>query len=224
MQRDMYNTVTMEILVPAASSEADGETYYEEPVKVRKFTTEDLDHNTARGLKTWQQIESRKKTEMLNLVELVRAIGGEDAMATEKALLNLKATSGPIVLGVTKALLKEPGFAQHMLVKELSNQLDSIRLVLWRRGNRVAPALFCPDVGAALFVRVVMSAVGATAGLRLCPKCGQVFMQKRADQSYCSVRCREAHRVERWRSQKAKSLKANRAGGEGPRARQKRAR
>jgi hypothetical protein len=202
MQRDQYNTVTIEILVPASPAEADGETYYEEPVRVRRFTTEDLNRNSTRGKKTWQQIESWKQTEMLNLVDLVRTIRDGDAIATEKALLNLKATRGPIVLGITKALLKEPGFAQQMLVKELSNQLDAIRLVLWRQEERVAPALLCPDVGSALLVRVVMSAVGATAGLRLCPKCGQAFLQKRADQDYCSVKCREAHRVERWRAGK----------------------
>jgi hypothetical protein len=202
MQRDRYNTVTMEILVPASPAEADGETFYDEPIRVRRFTTEDLNRNSARGKKTWEQIEPRKQTETLNLVDLVRTIRAGDAIAIEKALLNLKATSGPMVLAITKALLKEPSFAQQVLVKELSTQLDNVRLVLWDQGGRVAPALLCADVGSALLVRVVMSAVGATAGLRLCPKCGQVFLQKRADQDYCSVKCREAHRVERWRAGK----------------------
>lgn len=202
MQRDMYDAVTMEIIVPASSSDSEGETWYDEPVKVRRFTTKDLDRNSVQGKKTSEQIGPQRRDEMLNLASLMRAIKVKDDLAAEKALLQLRAYRGPIVGGVTEALLKEPGFTQQILVKELSNLLDGVRLVMWRWSEGVGLALLCPDLASALLVRVVMSSIGTSAGLRICPKCSGVFLQKRADQDYCSVRCREAHRVERWRAGK----------------------
>jgi hypothetical protein len=207
MQRDKYDAVTVEIVVPASSADSEGETWYDEPVKVRRFTTKDLDHNSIRGKKTREQIDSRRWNEMLNLASLMRAIKDNDDLAAEKALLNLRADRGAMHLGITKALLKEPGFTQQMLVKELSNLLDGVRLVMWRWAKGVGPALLCPDLASALLVRVVMSSIGTSAGLRICPKCSGVFLQKRADQDYCSVKCREAHRVERWRARNSETSK-----------------
>jgi hypothetical protein len=174
---------------------------------VRRFTTKDLDHNSIRGKKTREQIDSRRWNEMLNLASLMRVIKDNDDLAAEKALLNLRADRGAMHLGITKALLKEPGFTQQMLVKELSNLLDGVRLVMWRWAKGVGPALLCPDLASALLVRVVMSSIGTSAGLRICPKCSGVFLQKRADQDYCSVKCREAHRVERWRARNSETSK-----------------
>jgi len=213
MQRDKYNAVTIQILVPASSAEKEGEAHAnlwaDGPVKVRRFVDEDLDRNSVRGKKTWSEIEASQQRQMLNLVELVRAIQAKDAVAMEKATINLKSTQGPLALGVSKALMKEPGYIESMLARELSNRLEDVRFVMWQWQDGTSPALLCPDLATALLIRVVMSAVGAQAGLRLCPKCGQPFLQKRADQDYCSVKCREAHRVERWRAQNASNSKAN---------------
>jgi hypothetical protein len=200
MQRDMYDTVTIEIIVPASSADSEGETWYDEPVKVRRFTTKDLDYNSVRGKKTREQIDPQRWNDMLNLASLMRAIKVKDDLAAEKAILNLRTNRGPLLLRVTEALIKEPGFTQHILVKELSNLLDGLRLVMWSWSEGVGLALLCPDLASALLVRVVMSSIGTSAGLRICPKCSGVFLQKRADQDYCSVKCREAHRVERWRA------------------------
>ncbi len=202
MQRDTYDAVTIEIVVPASSADSEGETWYDEPVKVRRFTTKDLDHNSVRGRKTREQIDQRRWNDMLNLASLMRAIKAKDDLAAEKALLHLRTNRGPLLLKVTEALLKEPGFTEQMLVKELSNLLDGVRLVMCRWSEGVGLALLCPDLASALLVRVVMSSIGTSAGLRICPKCSNVFLQKRADQDYCSVKCREAHRVERWRAGK----------------------
>jgi hypothetical protein len=202
MPRDTNNAVTIQILVPASSPEKEGEAWLDEPVKVRRFVAEDIDRNSNRGKRTWSEMESWQQTEMLNLVELVRAIKAKDAIAMERATINLKSKRGPIERAVSAASMKEPGYIEWVLAKELSNRLENVRFVMWQWEGETGPALFCPDMATALLIRVVMSAVGAKAGLRLCPKCGQAFLQKRADQDYCSVKCREAHRVERWRAGK----------------------
>jgi endogenous inhibitor of DNA gyrase (YacG/DUF329 family) len=200
MQRDANNTVTIQILVPASSAEKEGEAWLDEPVKVRKFVEDDIDRNSNQGKRTWSEMTSWQQTEMLNLVELVRAIKAKDAIAMERATTNLKSKRGPIEQAVSAASMKESGYIEWVLAKELSTRLENVRFVMWQWDGEMGPALFCPDKATALLIRVVMSAVGAKAGLRLCPKCGQPFLQKRADQDYCSVKCREAHRVERWRA------------------------
>jgi hypothetical protein len=221
MQRDKYDAVTLEILVPASSAEKEGEAYAnlwaeDSPIKVRRFVDEDLDRSFRRGKATVRQFvqgqgEVSTQNQILNLVELVRAIEAKDVLAMERATINLKSSQGPLALGITEALMKEPGYIESMLARDLSSRLDDVRLVMWQWQGRTSPALLCPDIATALLIRVVMSAVGARAGLRLCPKCGQIFLQKRQDQDYCSVKCREAHRVARWRAQKSGSSIASSA-------------
>lgn len=78
--------------------------------------------------------------------------------------------------------------------------LDRVRLVLWWDGERFLPALYCEDRTSALYLRVLLKAAGGR-GLATCLKCGEWFVQDRANQNYCSLAHREAHRVARWRSQ-----------------------
>jgi ribosomal protein S27AE len=211
MQRDTYDTVTVSILIPASKEWAEGETFYDERVRVRAFTDDDLDQKSESGRETWRQIPEWTKSEILNIVAVIRALESNDEVAAEKAILALKSRAGPLVFGIVKASLKEPEYKQDTLVKELCSRLEEVRLVLWKTQGRLAPGLLCSDIRAAFFVHVLMSAVGARASLRLCPKCGNTFMQKRADQEYCSVKCREAHRVERWRARNSEASKINRA-------------
>ena len=102
-------------------------------------------------------------------------------------------------------LVRDPEGARSTFAAELSNQLKQVRLVLWYRNGRMIPALVCPELSAAFLIRTLMSAAGANVGIRLCPNCSRVFLQKRPDQNYCSVRCREAHRVARFRAKQAAS-------------------
>ena len=205
MPRDTYNTVTVSILIPVSKEWAEGETFYDEPIRVRAFTDEDIDQKTACGKQTWSQVPESQKLQILNIVAVIRALESDDRGAAQRAILALKEKAGPLVLGIVKASLNEPGFLQDTLVKDLCNRLDSVRLVLWKTQGRIAPGILCPDISTAFFVHLLMSAVGARASLRLCPKCGKIFLQKRADQDYCSVKCRESHRVERWRARKAQT-------------------
>jgi hypothetical protein len=211
MQRDVYNTVTMSILVRASADEAEGRVFYDEHfVKVKAFGKEHVSKATVSGNKNWQAIPKWWRADILDIITLIRALRSHDQLATQKAILNMKARAyGPAsqTLDLVKRILKEPGYAQEILIYELCPRLDSVRLVLWEKQGRIAPGLLCPDVRTGFLVHVLMSAVGAQASLRLCPKCGETFMQKRADQDYCSVKCREAHRVQRFRAKRTVSLK-----------------
>src|SRR5262249_15495439 len=86
--------------------------------------------------------------------------------------------------------------------KSVSRELDSVRLVLWWSNNRFRPALYCPDLKTALFTFVLMRVVSGR-GWGVCLHCGVFFIQKRSDQTYCTIAHREAHRVARWRASKA---------------------
>jgi hypothetical protein len=88
----------------------------------------------------------------------------------------------------------------------VSGELDSVRLVLWWSDGRFRPALYCPDLKSALFTFILMKIV-AGRGWGVCPHCGDFFIQKRSDQTYCTIAHREAHRVARWRAAKVRRLK-----------------
>jgi hypothetical protein len=94
-----------------------------------------------------------------------------------------------------------------MLSLRLSQALASVRLVLWDSPHGYQPALYCPDVKSALYTFVLMSIFGHKKKISLCPFCGEFFVPGRADQTYCSIAHREAHRVARWRAAKAMKSK-----------------
>ena len=97
----------------------------------------------------------------------------------------------------------------------MSQALDSARFVLWWSGKQFRPALYCPELKAAVYTFLLMSIV-AGRGWGVCPHCGEFFVQKRPDQNYCTIAHREAHRVARWRAAKVSQL--NKKGGKnGPR-------
>src|SRR5215471_16181428 len=69
--------------------------------------------------------------------------------------------------------------------------LERVQLVLWWDGERFLPALFCEDRTTALYIRVLLKAARGR-GLATCLKCGEWFVQDRANQYYCSIAHREA--------------------------------
>jgi hypothetical protein len=102
-----------------------------------------------------------------------------------------------------------------LLSQLLSSSLDSVRLVFWWSGQEFRPALYCGHIKAAIYAFVFRKIVAGT-GWGVCPHCGQFFLQKRSDQTYCTIAHREAHRVARWRAAKAARSK-KRGGQNGPR-------
>ena len=83
-------------------------------------------------------------------------------------------------------------------------ELGDARLVLWWSEDGLKPAIWCREMRTGFYARALLSVVGAK-GLRICPHCGEPFLQERSDQDYCSVAHREAYRVARWRSQQKKA-------------------
>jgi hypothetical protein len=204
MQRDTYNTVTVPILIRSSKAWAEGEAFWDdleegdERVLVREFTEDDSDQSIPCGKETWNQLSDLERRQIVRVGDVLRAMKSKDADDIEKAMLTLKSSSLLIA-----RLMKEPGFVEESLVLELCRNLYDVRLVMWKRKNGLlAPGLLCPNVRSAFWILTLWSAVGMKAGPRLCPRCGLLFGQKRPDQDYCSIECREAHRVDRWRKKK----------------------
>src|SRR5215469_11698102 len=80
----------------------------------------------------------------------------------------------------------------------LEKFLSRTRLTYWVRNgsSELQPAVFCPDLGTAMAVHVILN-----GAMRVCPHCGTIFTAQHLKQQYtCSVRCREAHRIARFRA------------------------
>jgi hypothetical protein len=86
-----------------------------------------------------------------------------------------------------------------LLSFEISKAIQDAKLVLWWNGENFKPAIWCPDLKIAFYVRAIMGM------FRICLHCGEPFLPERPDQDYCSVAHREAHRVARWRARQKKS-------------------
>jgi hypothetical protein len=232
MQRDRYNAVTLEVLVPASPNATEKEYvmgYGRMPF--RRFSKEDLNP------KAWKQAIDSDQGVILACVEALQALETGDSLTLQKACLTLmksrlfqtslsetvplpegasekmRALSKAIqslaevskdlqggAEGLMNLLVRDADGARATFAAELSRHLEGVRLVLRYRDREMIPTLVCPTLSAAFLLRTLMSAVGANVGIRLCPNCGNVFLQKRPDQNYCSVRCREAHRVARFRA------------------------
>ena len=206
MQRDSYNAVTLPLLIEVPKQWSEGEVYFEDDrVRVREFTDDDIDRSLPCGKENWAQIPEREQKEILKVTEVIRALDSSDRLAAKQAMLALKALpQGPqgLVYQIASRMIEDPEYIPDSLVYQICRELDSVRLVLWKKlpKGQLAPGLFSRDIRALFWIRALMSALGAQAGVRICPKCGKTFWQKRRDQEYCSMKCREAHRVERWRA------------------------
>ncbi len=108
---------------------------------------------------------------------------------------------------------KDVELPHRTLSQRLSRLLDGVQIVLWWDGARFLPALYCAGgVVEAILVRLLLTIAAGEKGLglRVCPHCSKLFLQARPDQSYCSVPCREAHRLARYRERQKKPRKATR--------------
>jgi hypothetical protein len=234
MQRGKYIPVTpIPILIPCNFDEQDGMANFLPqgalfgPVRV--LQDKDLDKNTQRGRKLWKELNKREKERLLALISFRKAIEESDALA----IANLEAAYGRVLAEVlhlelpdhaetpsaiqtfarlfAKNLGPSTGAPQRILADVLSSVLRKAHLVLWWTDpdHRFLPAIYCPDVATALYVRALVRFVGGKSFL-VCPHCGDFFVQQRSDQDYCSIRCREAHRVARWRAARSNRSKKGR--------------
>lgn len=220
MQRGHNNSVThFAVLLPCETDARDGMANFLPQgalfTPVRELTGTDLDKNSVRGRNTWGALTGPQRERLLGLIALRQAMEQKDALAVVK-LAKAYETLATEIMGIHQGerpekmteqrfsrllAAQKSGTAQRVLAETLTRSLSEARLVLWWKDSdaRFLPALYCPNVVTALHARALLSAVGGKA-LLVCPHCGEPFVQQRSDQDYCSIRCREAHRVARWRA------------------------
>jgi hypothetical protein len=209
MQRDMYNTVTMPIIVRSSEEWAEGTTYRtNHRVWVREFTADDADQSIPCGKENWNELSASDRREIVWASSFIPFLKLPKSEGVTILTLTVKNPSISFPKMISKEQLNPAGSVYMADVRipsplpTLGRELDRVRLVIWeRKDGTLAPGLFCPDVRSAFWILALWSAVGMKAGPRLCPKCGRLFGQTRPDQEYCSLKCREAHRVQRWREQ-----------------------
>lgn len=224
MQRGSYIPVTpMPVLIPCSFGERDGMANFLpqgllfNPVRVLR--DKELDKNTPGGRKLWRSLGKRGTERLLAFIAFRKAIEEKDAVAVANLedgyrrilveVLHLddtkKAEAQSAIETFARLFAKDSGpttgTPQRILAEVLSNALRKAQLVLWWKDTerRFLPAIYCADVATALYVSALLGIVGGKA-LLVCPHCGRPFVQQRSDQDYCTIRCREAHRVARWRA------------------------
>lgn len=228
MQRDSYNTVTeIPVLILCEDAERDGTANLAAPNASLRETLKAL--QPVRALrdgdpdKFWRALPEEDRTRLKALIGLRQSLETDDQLSVEKRervyrtimpeLLEAMpgmpdSTRGDFHAGMGR-LFAQRGKSLNVLERLLTHALRSARLILWReeKGQRLLPAIYCPDTATALYVRALIRIAGSRA-LLICPNCGNPFLQPRPNQDYCSIRCREAHRVARWRAAKAKGKKS----------------
>lgn len=223
MKRSKYEPVTaLPILIPLTQSEAhkaEGWATFlsderlawvrrktgQDRVPVRSLRDRDL------STKTMEQLRSKGGAHRVTgLITLARAIEAQDSLAQEKAA-ERDPTLKVLIRRVRTAARQDLELPQRRLSQLLSEFLESVQLVLWWTGKQFLPALYCAGgLEGALLVHTLFSIVGWRKGLGVCPYCGSMFRKQRADQDYCSVAHREAHRVARWRGAKKRTASKSR--------------
>lgn len=227
MQRGPYNSVTtIPVLIACSSMEGDETVNLAPPQAMLKGTLVGLcpvrvlqDANLDREIRS---LRSDDKERLLALIALRQALEGDDRLSVEKREAAYRRVMhellGPLV-GLQEAkqenfqasmarLFAQRGKSLNVLERLLTHAVRNARLIIWRPKDegRLLPAIHCPDVATALYVRALVRIAGGKA-LVVCPNCGNLFLQQRSDQDYCSIRCREAHRVARWRAARGKRKK-----------------
>ena len=237
MQRGMYNTVTLPVLIPCAFYKAQGVATFLPvdtrggPKPVRTIADADLDRKSKESpLRTMTDSE---RDAFSAIWRLIQGLENEDELEINQAHTKLLRVFGRMVIAEPNSKdfssmnpreheqyvndLFASAFTEDnpkcMLSLRLSQALASVRLVLWESGQGYKPALYCPDPKSALYTFVLTSIFARKKRLTMCPFCGEFFVPGRPDQTYCSVAHREAHRVARWRAAKGSKLKKKTKGG-----------
>jgi hypothetical protein len=85
----------------------------------------------------------------------------------------------------------------------VNEELKSNRVVLWWNTKRkqFLLGILCPNYESGVFTQVIVEA-GFGRGMKSCPHCGKCFWAKVAGQDYDTPKCRDAHRISRWRERR----------------------
>jgi hypothetical protein len=218
MQRDTYKTVTLPILIRCGSEKSEGMatflTGFESLRGVRSLTDEDFDRNSKVGLENWKLLSDDDRKRFCGIAELIQAVRAKDSLAASTASQKLQHLEPDLVDALSQETFQlivafnegtttrpDANSFAGLLSRTLSEATKTVALVLWRKGTEIIPALYCPTIGVAFYLRALMKSSSGTA-FRICPRCGDPYLQQQSNQEYCSIRCREAYRVARWRANK----------------------
>ncbi len=228
MQRGMYDTVTLPVLIPCVFYKQEGVATFlpvdksGAPEPVRAFTSADLNRKSKE--RPFRAMTNSELDVFNAICGLIQGLEKKDQFEISRAHAKFVGGFGQReiedrseqeqdVEGLFARAFSPEGNPKSMLSLKLSQALASVRLVLWESGHGLQPALYCPDPKSALYTFVLMSIFARKKRLSLCPFCGEFFVPGRPDQTYCSVAHREAHRVARWRAAKrSKSKKKTKRG------------
>jgi hypothetical protein len=210
MKRDTVQAVTLPVLVTAMSArEASGRSPLAmgDSGLVRVVT----DADAGRWRRT-EFVSSEDHALLIGLTQLRWALDEQDEFTAERAYAKLdphiqsntprKPRGERLGRGIS---LEWPGWgledargAYTWLVTEI---LQGARFVMWHSEveHRILPGLYCRDRRTAVF------AMGIMKRLRVCPKCDAPFIPDATNVDYCSVKHREAHRVDRFRWRKKRA-------------------
>jgi hypothetical protein len=223
MQRGRTDSVTVEVLYPSPSGQLAG---FQPGLRVAALTVPELKE-------AFLRLEESERKRLAGFVAVRDAIQRRDALAAQKALESMDYQAVPelrILREFWKSRPADP-LAQKFAALEKSMHsvsLDEVAerlarvitdelhgktaLVCRWNGTKFLPALLCENFTSAVYALALVKFATGNLGLALCAKCGKIFPQDRSDQDYCSLRCREAHRVARWRLRKRAEAKRGRRG------------
>lgn len=196
----------MPVLVAASKHEAEGayvETLGKPSQLVRRLTWKDLPGRVA-DLKKWAVESGYFTPEEWNLLtglsSLKVALPKYDKLAIENALQLVFRHSGAKGNPADNAafVMSHPIEAVKLFATGfIGRVLGQARLVYWFHvsDSEIGPGIFCPDIRTAIVVKFILG-----SSFRVCPHCHTTFLAERKTQMCCTVECREAHRIARWRA------------------------
>jgi hypothetical protein len=154
-----------------------------------------------------------KSLELFSGLDLLkRAFEGKDKWELSNAVRILRPYYPPLPRG---AALTEDWSgdnkwegARWLYSEQMTRAVSRCRLVMWfpNRGGLLSPAVYCPNLKTAAFVALFRG------GMRVCPKCGTLYVPDKETRDYCSPAHGVAYRTARSRGnhelRKAKKRKA----------------
>jgi hypothetical protein len=215
-------TSSFPVLVPATAADVEG--IFSDagtkhlPRAVRTVSEKEVDDDVTRMRREpkYLGVLTRKQWMYVQGINLLkRATDHKDRLAIEKAcslLCDYNPDADPepgCWVPAPPALLAEtllsaaPAVRKVLTADFFSRPFYETRLVYWIKAKTkpfpMGLGLYCPDLKAAFVVTLLLRDT-----FRICPRCQKTFRAKHTEQVCCSVKCREAHRIARWRARQKK--------------------
>jgi hypothetical protein len=202
MSRQPLHTVTFPILVGSGRKEPHGEVAITRSgrhgiVKVCEVPVKELIGKSGPVLGDSLEL-------FRGLERLKRAFEGKDELKLMEAVQMLHPYDPPLPSGMTTTMdwsgNKKWVGARWEYLEHMTRQISGARFVMWfRYGESVlqSPAIYCRSLKTAAFVAL------SRDGVRVCPKCGALYVPDKLTQGYCTPKHGVAFRTARSRERKS---------------------